>query len=287
MLRAPDLRAMQPGNAAELLAALAAPERPYIDAKGIAVVVAHPDDETVGCGGLILKLNDVSIVLITDGAPLDGLDARANGCATPGEYAALRLCEFHEALNCASVGPDNAITFGLSDQTAALHLAELSRRLLAMVAARGLHTIITHAYEGGHPDHDAAAFAVHAAAALRARDGKRLSIIEMPLYHWDGAHWRLQKFAMFPQQNATPIHLHSEEQKRKHQMLARYRTQQRVLSMFGAEQETLRPAPDYDFRALPNEGRLLYEHYDWGMRGDRWLALVRDALRELDLESTR
>ena len=39
-------------------------------------------------------------------------------------------------------------------------LARVLRPLLA-----GTRVVVTHAYEGGHPDHDAVAFAVHAAVA--------------------------------------------------------------------------------------------------------------------------
>src|SRR6185437_9724842 len=40
--------------------------------------------------------------------------------------------------------------------------------------------VFTHAYEGGHPDHDAVAFAVHAACRLSDIPP---AIVEMPYYH--------------------------------------------------------------------------------------------------------
>src|SRR4029077_3455583 len=52
------------------------------------------------------------------------------------------------------------------DQQAAFRLAELARRLAALFAERGIAVVLTHACEGGHPDHDAVAFAVHGAARL-------------------------------------------------------------------------------------------------------------------------
>jgi hypothetical protein len=66
-------------------------------------------------------------------------------------------------------------------------------------------------------------------------------------------------------------------------MLDAHATQQRVLAMISTDVERFRPAPLYDFSALPNEGRLLYEMYGWGMTGPRWQALAAAALRDLGL----
>ena len=68
-------------------------------------------------------------------------------------------------------------------------------------------------------------------------------------------------------------------------MLQAYATQRQALVPFVSRFERFRPAPDYDFSVLPNAGRLLYEHYDWGMTGSRWLALVAAARQRLAAES--
>jgi N-acetylglucosamine malate deacetylase 2 len=41
----------------------------------VAVVVAHPDDETIGCGAILRRLPLVRLVHVTDGAPRDMIDA--------------------------------------------------------------------------------------------------------------------------------------------------------------------------------------------------------------------
>jgi hypothetical protein len=69
-------------------------------------------------------------------------------------------------------------------------------------------------------------------------------------------------------------------------MLAAHATQQAVLAMFSARQERFRVAPRYDFRTLPNRGRLLYEQYAWGMTGEQWIRLVGAAIDELRLGDT-
>ena len=60
------------------------------------------------------------------------------------------------------------------------HLTELAHRLREILEREKPQAVITHAYEGGHPDHDAAAFAVRAACRLAAEPPP---ILEMALYH--------------------------------------------------------------------------------------------------------
>ena len=43
--------------------------------------------------------------------------------------------------------------------------------------------VLTHAYEGGHPDHDAVAFAVSGGGAARGSDAADTTVVEMPFYH--------------------------------------------------------------------------------------------------------
>jgi N-acetylglucosamine malate deacetylase 2 len=268
----------------DVLSLLADPARTPLAAQDVAVVVAHPDDETVGCGAKLRRLVGATVILLTDGAPRKLSAAQEHDCTSVDDYRALRSREVCKALSLANIAKRNIVELGFSDQTAALRLVEVTRAVYCLIEARGIATVLTHAYEGGHPDHDAAAFAVHATAEIKGRNGERLSIIEMPLYRADNDNkWCLQSFVDDQTQPAVVIPLSKSEQCLKRRMVAAHQTQRQTLSPFRIDREVYRAAPRYDFRSLPNRGLLLYERYDWGMTGARWLHLVERALRELGL----
>jgi hypothetical protein len=45
----------------------------------VMIVVAHPDDETIGMGAQLCRFRDALLLQVTDGAPRDGHDAAAHG----------------------------------------------------------------------------------------------------------------------------------------------------------------------------------------------------------------
>ena len=241
-------------------------------------VVAHPDDEVLGCGALLSRLPDVDVVHVTDGAPRDGGDARRHGFDTPEAYAAARWREARAALVLAGVPEERHHGFGIADQGAAHALADVARRLLPVVARAG--AVLTHAYEGGHPDHDAVAFAVHAAVRLA---GATVPVYEMPFYHAAPEGWARQVF--LPGEGGAPHGLALSEAERhlKHRMAACHATQGATLAGFALDRELYRLAPPHDFARRPHGGDLLYERHGWGLDWAGWVSAVRGAEAELGL----
>src|ERR671919_662030 len=93
----------------KFLTSLAGPDRAAIAGRDTAVVVAHPDDETIGCGALLRRLSGVSVVLVTDGAPRNLADAHAYGFAAAEDYAAARSSELAAALEIAGVSSEQVV----------------------------------------------------------------------------------------------------------------------------------------------------------------------------------
>ncbi|HEY2012871.1 MAG TPA: PIG-L family deacetylase [Bryobacteraceae bacterium] len=248
----------------------------------IAIVAAHPDDETVGAGSSISKLDRTVLIHVTDGAPRDMRDAAANGFSTREEYASARRQEFLDALRAGNLLPEETHALGYADQEASLHLAEITRELSRLLARLAVESVLVHPYEGGHPDHDATAFAVHAALTSMP-PASRPRLVEFTSYHNCGGQIATGVFLPGTGFSETTVRLSAEDRARKERMLACYRTQQSVLRYFGTEYERFRPAPAYDFTAPPHTGRLFYEQFPWGMTGTRWVSLARAAQEQLSL----
>jgi N-acetylglucosamine malate deacetylase 2 len=176
---------MNGDTATAFLQALLSGGRQPMAADRLAVVVAHPDDETIGAAGLLLRTTGAHVVLATDGAPRAAAVAGEHGFASFQDYAAARRRELAAALAIAGVPLERQIMLGFADQGATHGLAQLGAMLAGVFIARNIAMVVTHAYEGGHPDHDAVAFAVQAAARLLQQRGHGLTVIEMPLYRID------------------------------------------------------------------------------------------------------
>jgi N-acetylglucosamine malate deacetylase 2 len=238
----------------------------------------------IGAGARLPLLSDVSVVHVTDGAPRSMQDALAAGYRTREAYALARRREAQAALALAGIPSRNLYPLGFVDQEASSHLAELARRLARLVSEKAIRAMLTHAYEGGHPDHDATAFAVHGARALIAGAGGSVpAIIEMAGYHAGPQGLVTHQFLPDGDPGLT-IELDEAQRALKRRMLACHASQSRILAQFGIEIERYRAAPRYDFTAPPHPGPLWYEQFDWGMTGARWRTLAGEALAELGLK---
>ncbi|MBI2399689.1 MAG: PIG-L family deacetylase, partial [Deltaproteobacteria bacterium] len=172
----------------------------------VLVVTAHPDDECLAAGALYRYLERAVFAHITDGAPGNLTEARSRGFSTVEDYADARRRELHSALALAGVRPQDCLQAGIPDQEVSRRLVDATEWVRGRIKEIEPETIITLAYEGGHPDHDAVCFAAHAAAALLRQEGTQSPpIIECPLYHAEGSVSRRMNPGFLPRQDVEPI----------------------------------------------------------------------------------
>jgi len=248
-------------------------------------VTAHPDDEVIGAGGQFRKFDELTIVHVTDGSPGNPVFARSAGFASAQEYAKARLDEYTKAL--LSAGLDRAITrrLAFTDQEVSTHLEECASALVGILSEVKPDVVFTHAYEGGHPDHDGVSFAVQSANMLLSKKRKKpYPVYEFASYH--GRDGMMVTYRFIPNAHDGRVwtaHLTSGQVEVKRRMIACYISQKEMLQAFPVKLERFRKAPRYDYLNPPHQGRLFYECFDRGMSGDRWRSLASKALHNMEI----
>jgi N-acetylglucosamine malate deacetylase 2 len=247
------------------------------------VVVAHADDETIALGARMGRFREAHFIHVTDGAPRNEHDSRAYGFSALAEYRRTRSLELTAMFARAGLESVSRSSLNFVDQEATLNLVEIVHQLIRHIKHHEPEVIITHPYEGGHPDHDACAFAVHhAVEQYRAQGGARPLILEAPFYNarpqTSGSGAFLDVGIVMPE---VVYDLSPEEKERKRGLIACFTTQQETLKGFQNSTEKYRIAPVYDFTRPPHTGTALYDHCPWGMTSDRFCTLAERAEAQL------
>lgn len=165
----PWLRAVPRRDAATWLA----------DVSRLVIVSPHPDDETLGCGGLIAEAAalgiPVLVVSVTDGEACYVDDPHWPAAHT----RTVRCGELQAALRRLGVGEGSVIRLDLGDGQIGARQAELEVRLTAILASTD--TVLSTWRLDGHPDHEACARAVDRVAGATGAHH-----VEYPVWAW---HW--------------------------------------------------------------------------------------------------
>jgi LmbE family N-acetylglucosaminyl deacetylase len=259
------------------------------------ILAPHPDDETIGAGAWMERHGPEGLFVahVTDGSPRDLADAQRAGFASADAYATARRAEVEAALGLVGIAPERIRRLGFVDKEVCFQLDSLVADLDDLIAELDPALVLTPAYEGGHPDHDATAFA--AAMVYRMRSAA-FQHREYRLYHADAdGTMAVDNFLPAGQggperQPRRPNHangaleievfrLSPAEHELKRQMIARFTSQRDVLRNFEhLTDERFRNAPEYDFTRPPHSGPLLYERWGWTITGKIWRACAREAL---------
>jgi len=154
------------------------------------VLAPHPDDETLGCGGLVMRKRAagqaVHVAVVTDGAATGA--AEADRGAARADMVARRAQETTEACERLGVDADHLRFFDFPDGALADHAEALRTRIAQAVAEITPSEIYVCALDDGHRDHVALARVVR---ALHAEGGLgAASLWEYPVWFWDFRSWR-------------------------------------------------------------------------------------------------
>jgi len=228
------------------------------------VLVAHPDDELVICGGLMQRMERAIVVFATDGAPRIEDFWRQYGSREA--YAQIRRQEAEDALALAKAEPiflADHVEGGIADQELFRNLPAAIAAVDRIVARMDPDCILAPNYEGGHPDHDAACF-----IASCVGRGHKIPVWESPLYHRRADGTGVAQ--SFPRPSGHEIEMRHEGQalETKIRMFHAYKSQGPILEAFQPARESFRPLVDYDFTLRPLPWKLNYEHWGWSMTGE-------------------
>jgi N-acetylglucosamine malate deacetylase 2 len=243
------------------------------------MLVAHADDEVVAFAGLMQRMKKAVVVFATNGAPQDPYFWQDHGSRE--NYADIRRREALEALSIARAQPvflSDQVNEGIDDQELFRRLPQAIGAFERVVDQIRPDSLLTLAYEGGHPDHDACCFICWWVGRRR-----RIPVWESPLYHCnqDGSD-AVQKF---PHLTGGEIHydVGGEAFQKKLEMFHSYKSQKLVLDGFRPEIEQFRPMEDYDFAQPPLPWKLNYELWEWKMTGQEVAAEFASYMKEKNL----
>lgn len=181
--RAPWRRGTPAGLVLARMAALPLAGIETIAGNGTALVLApHPDDESLGCGGLIAACcargTPPLVAVLTDGA----MSHPASRAFPAARRVALRAAETRAAVAALGLPPERLHFLGLSDGAAPRDgpaLEAAARRVAALARDAGAATILATWEHDPHPDHVAAQAIARRAAALA---GAR--VVSYPVWGW-------------------------------------------------------------------------------------------------------
>jgi LmbE family N-acetylglucosaminyl deacetylase len=207
----------------------------------VVVVAAHPDDETLGAGGLMAEASRRGIAVDVVVATLGEASHPLSSTITPERLSRWRAREVAGAVGL--LAPRAVLhLLHLPDGRLEQHVPAVTARVAGLAGAGSL--VVAPWVGDGHPDHTAAGLgAARAAADVRARS------LEYPVWAW---HWSAPGDPRVPWQQMVRHPLTPAARRLKRRALALHRSQTRPLSDQPGD-ETLLGAGFLDHFHRPHE----------------------------------
>jgi LmbE family N-acetylglucosaminyl deacetylase len=213
-----------------------------------ALVVAHPDDESIAMSGTVARLTRLTMIHATDGAPKHF--EPSGRFSTKEDLLRTRIAETDQALKAALAHPIRRLRYEFTDGEVIDHIETFIDRLC--IDLMFCEAVITHAYEGGHIDHDACSIAVQIACLrLQRLVGRAPARLEFAGYYAQRGKVRAAQFTPREGCNEVVVNLSATARRRRELAFAAHRSQEGNLRFFNVARECYRQAPHYDFSRLP------------------------------------
>lgn len=197
------------------------------------VVAAHPDDESLGAGGLMAMSAGLGVevaVLICSAGEASHPRSRTH---SPDRLASMRRAEASAAV--ASLAPTGQVeVLDLPDGRLAGVMDVLAAEILRRTGCGGRGTwLVVPWRDDNHPDHAAVS-----AAAQRVAGSTGCRLLEYPIWAW---HWARPGDGVLESENLVAVELSEVELRAKRRALSMYHTQVEPLSDLVGDEAVVPP----------------------------------------------
>ena len=182
----------------------------------VCVFAPHPDDEVLGCGGLLQQLaangNPIVLIHVTNGTQ----SHPESQIYPPEKLNSIRPQESRAALEVLGVQQQvTTIALQLTDGNVFNEQANFKQKLTTFIQPDDM--LVTPFRHDGHPDHEATGQVVASFAQQH-----NLSCYQVLIWAW---HWAKPADSRIPWENAFRVDLSAEQVQRKTQAIACFESQ--------------------------------------------------------------